>query len=807
MAQNTLLIMLACVYSHVMLAHDQKSKPTHEEQDAASEQLSRNALIKDIADRFKTHFSESSEFLVSENAKGPQWSRNKTSVLRQSLRRVSSLRTLLSPRAASHSEPEKTKTPRVAETKPKEKKHRHKKHAEKKHRETSADDECKEHLSTSTAAEPQYDYINDEFINRVIAADVRYVLVGTGWSESSLGNMGITNQEKQKRAFALSLAQLLKIEQRGGKGRLIYLTTAPINIDYRRYLFRLANAHRYGDSEMDVRYRAFETDFLTVVYYSPKKRDRTAADPTDFLSRNANAYRQIKLPKALNELTSDYFASNLFVGFSAHFSGPHLETIAQQWKLPYLANPSSQAHWIKKSLSRQSFRDANVPHPLGTYEPSFTLEKLRDDIYELLGKITHKKVVVKLDSSAAGMGNKVIVFDDLTEDLSEQGAKDRILWRLQDKELFPDSYVKRLTSKDGGAIVEAYIDCEDYTSPATLYMISGLNRVDVRYTYEQLLGGLDNQMFQGSLGPYDSSQEGADIVEMSKKIGRYLSSFGVRGTVGTDFVICRDPSEGTRRVAYAIENNVRMTATSYPYYTLRTLIGDERIKRKHIKSFDDVRIPHITTKVFRERLQKEFYGHYLPHHPDTLNLKRGRGCLVHNDTFRLGKLSISCMDNSREEVIKRFDRFTKDIRLYLEDHEITWASIRMKAATEMENWKEGLAEIKTIVEKMLDKPLRRVKEVSTYYDRSGPIKISPAFADGGLQQEFFAAVERHEHYLNIEKGFGCLVNNTIFKSRKLGMVCVADPNNDIEIVYRAFYQDLRDFLQNPKGVKPSGESN
>jgi hypothetical protein len=522
---------------------------------------------------------------------------------------------------------------------------------------------------------PVYNYFDEEYIKSVAASGTRYVLVGTGWSESSLGKMNVRNQEKQKRAFALSMSQLMRIEQLNGKGQLIYLTTAPISDAYRRYLYRVANQDRMSrlsNQDFEMRYRTFEKHFLKIVHFSANHRDSMSADRAEYLYTDVNAYRQAKFSKAIIDLKQDKFTANKIIGLTAHFTGPTIEKIASIRKIPYIANPSDHAHWIKKSKSRQSFRDAKVRHPRGTYEPAFSIDALVNDIYDLLQIIDTKKIILKLDQSAAGYGNRVMRFNDILEGLSESETKALIKGRFQDKEVFSDIFIKRIEEEDGGAIVEEFIDCKNYASPASIYMINGTRNVTVQYTYDQLLGGEDNMVFQGSLGPITMPpNEEGNINNMSKKIGEFLSIQGVRGNVGTDFVVCDMDEQGKNRIAYAIENNVRMTGTSYPFYTIRNFIGERHMKSIFMKSFDDITIPVINKKPIRNLLNADFYLGFLPTHELTLNISKTRGCLIHNDMFRLGKLGVTCIGENKDEVTKLYDMFVSSITKYLYNHEIT----------------------------------------------------------------------------------------------------------------------------------------
>ncbi len=673
--------------------------------------------------------------------------------------------------------------------------------------------------STSTKNEEpkpriQYDYIDDAFIKHVIASKFRYVLVGTGWSESSLGKMNLNNQEKQKRAFALSYAQMIKIEKMGGRGRLIYLTMSPINHHYRRYLYRVGNKtniSRLKESAIELRFRNFEKHSLRSVYFSAKGRERNAADPTGYMSEKSNRYRQIQLPNALNALRNDLFTSNHFVGFTAHFSGPYLEEMAKTWDLPYLVNPSAQAHWIKKSKSRQSFRNAGVRHPRGTYEPSFSVDALVDDIYALLKQLDYKKIILKLDQSAAGYGNKVMKFDEIHDDLSEEDAKNLIRIRFDDREIFPAFFIGRIEEADGGAIVEEFIDCKNYASPASIYMINGLHDVNMRYTYDQLLGGKDKQVYEGSLGPIQVNQSypPGDLIAMSRAVGMSLSEEGVFGNVGTDFVTCdADDSDNPNRDAWAIENNVRMTGTSYPYYTLMTLVGVDKIKKKFMKSFDDVKIPIIVDREFREKIQRDFYLSFLLKHPETLNIGTARGCLIHNDTFRLGKLGVACLADSRDEVSEMYDRFIADVYKFIDEHEATYNYRSFLKLNELEHIKVSIHTTRKILETLISPQDFPNKQFDILYE-SGLVlnenahdygqpfvgkAMRPETLDRDYQQRFFKEqVFYHPVYFNSDTGTGCMINNDVFKKKHLSMVCVWDQGVKPES-YVSFFEGLKQQL-------------
>ncbi|MCA9508005.1 MAG: ATP-grasp domain-containing protein [Myxococcales bacterium] len=533
---------------------------------------------------------------------------------------------------------------------------------------TSASSIDSSEIVEDKVVEPQYDYFDEDFIQMCRDNKSRYVLLASGFSESSLLKMNPRNRQKQKRSFPMTYLLADKINNMGGKSMIIYQTTARINEEYRKYLYYTSHRselENMNENQIDERVLQFERKTFRFNVLSTKGRKKAGCDPHRYLYRGKNAYRRIKVPKILNRLERNRFENSTLVGFTGHFTGPTLEKHAQSLRLPYLLNPSSQGHQIKKSRSRQSFRDAGVRHPRGTYEPAFTLEDITRDIYNLLMEIDYPKLVLKLDESAGGYGNKVMKFEDFSKDMDEEYAKAMIRERFNNEEEFPPRFIDRIEEENGGAIVEEFIVGKDFTSPATVYMITGKNQVSMRYTYDQILGdGDDAQDFKGSLGPVPLLDDPSSNIElMSEKIAHHLSEIGVRGNVGTDFVIITN--QYGERLAYAIENNVRNTGTSYPYNALKMLIGEGRLRGRFIKAFDDVKIPLVATKAFREKIQELFYRH-LRTHPLSFNKDTARGCLVHHDTFSIGKIGVVCAADSSQEALDMFDKFTADAVEYIE---------------------------------------------------------------------------------------------------------------------------------------------
>lgn len=564
--------------------------------------------------------------------------------------------------------------------------------------------------SAEIKLEPQYDPYDPKKIQEIIDSGSTYVLVATGFSESSLDarHMHEGNQVKSLRAVADSFMLANRVVTMGGRALVMYIATARINENYLHYLYYLA--HRNEFAELDEQTKATQlkieaNKFIHKSFYDhyrtakqrkkkfktpTKDKEEEARRPYRYLVRGNNSgARRLRVPERLNRLRNNPDVPATLVGFTVHYTGPNLESMAKSWKLPYLANPSHLNFHIKKSMSRQSFEAAGVRYPKGTNVPSFGLQQLAQDIYNLLIQIDHPKIVLKLDESAGGYGNKVMKFHEefpdlqalKDEDIDKETAVNTIYKRLKDRVIFPRKFVERI--KKDGAIVEEFIVGDDFTSPATVYTIRGENNVVVEYSYDQLLGGVDGQDFKGSLGPIKPlDDESSNIILMSLKVGHHLSSLGIRGNVGTDFVIV---TQNGQRVAYCIENNIRRTGTSYPRRTLEMMVGKEALEAKFMKAFDDVQVPKIN---FMEDRKKTFYSKlmqsydrkdhrkqargfrldieeklfaYLRDHELSFDINKVWGCLVNHNTFALGKLGLACVADSPKEAEHIFDLFSAAI--------------------------------------------------------------------------------------------------------------------------------------------------
>jgi hypothetical protein len=461
----------------------------------------------------------------------------------------------------------------------------------------------------------------------------RLVLVTSGWSQGTVEKIQKKkNQEGQKRAFAPAYLLAAKIHKDMGKVRIFYLTTAPIEESYRRYLYRMAT----GDGTFEG-FNRFEKESFEIVSF----------DGTEEIFGQTNTKKWADLKNRLDAMGAREI--NQILGMTAHATGQTIEEMAARLGIPFLGNPSHMGFVGQKSTGRQLYRDLEIPHARGSYIPAKTPLDLAADINGVFETTGAKKVIVKIDRSAAGDGNRTLRREDC-------GSLEDLLGQIA---LFPPNYMARLERE--GAIVEEFLEGGDrVTSPATMTFILGENKVIPHHNYNQILGGADLQEYQGSSGPLaDTALEKSIVLDYAQKVTTHLATLGVRGHVGMDFLVLHS---GEHPRVYGIENNVRQTGTLYAYTS--SLILTNNLPKKYLKSFDDLVIP----KLNRKKARDEFVGlflNWLDQRPYRFRPERGRGIFIHSPTFRLGRIGIASIGRTEEESNQMIEKFQIDLKKFL----------------------------------------------------------------------------------------------------------------------------------------------
>lgn len=233
----------------------------------------------------------------------------------------------------------------------------------------------------------------------------------------------------------------------------------------------------------------------------------------------------------------------------------HLEMqVARRLGLPLNGTPASLWPIGFKGSGRRIMRDAGVPLPPGR-------EDVRS-VDEVLAAVEHVRrehpgaegVVVKLDDSATGLGNRVIRFADVPT---------TTMLRTTVELLGPD-YLSALAS---GGVVEELLTGEDFASPSVQGEITPGRHVQLLSTHEQLHSGTHRQTYAGCRFPARPDYR-SELAAYGVSVGRLLADRGALGRYAVDFAAIRTAS---RWHLHGLEINLRKSGTSHPLSLLHDL--------------------------------------------------------------------------------------------------------------------------------------------------------------------------------------------------------------------------------------------
>ncbi len=234
----------------------------------------------------------------------------------------------------------------------------------------------------------------------------------------------------------------------------------------------------------------------------------------------------------------------------------HLEMqVAQRLGLPLNGTPASLWPMGFKSSGRRIMRDPGVPLPPGR-------EDVRS-VEDVLAAVEHVRlehpgaegVVVKLDNSATGLGNRVIRFEDVPTPTMLRTTV----------ELLGPEYLSELAS---GGVVEELLTGEELASPSVQGEITPGRRVQVISTHEQLHTGTHRQVYAGCRFPARGDYR-SELAAYGASVGRLLADRGALGRFAVDFSATRTPPSRWR--LHGLEINLRTSGTSHPLTLLHNL--------------------------------------------------------------------------------------------------------------------------------------------------------------------------------------------------------------------------------------------
>lgn len=296
------------------------------------------------------------------------------------------------------------------------------------------------------------------------------------------------------------------------------------------------------------------------------------------------------------------------------------ERIARLLKVPMYFARNSMQYWGTKPGSRTCFHELNIPHADGTYIACYN----EDDLIEMILPVLRRnpnatKGVVKLSDGFSGKGNAIIYLedvqkllqsttaekedyndlraddDDVVQNKESTAARQAVADALRRMEYFSDGrdwdeFLKKI--KEMGAIFELFLsptgNGKNTTtttaatgSPSVQLVINAVGEVVVLSSHEQVL---DGQIYIGCSFPAHVAYR-RQIQDYGRHVGKFLARKGVVGHFAVDFMCFRNDDEDdsnnsggnddTSWDIYAVEINLRITATTHPMMTLRLLTHGE----------------------------------------------------------------------------------------------------------------------------------------------------------------------------------------------------------------------------------------
>ena len=240
--------------------------------------------------------------------------------------------------------------------------------------------------------------------------------------------------------------------------------------------------------------------------------------------------------------------------------------------------------WLgTKSGSRWAFRKAGVPLLPGTEDLTSEAD-LVEAIDGLWTENPHlERVVVKQNTGFSGHGNAILDLGALRPvsptSRASKAARAQALRDALGKMRFVDprqtwDTFKEKFEREGG-IVEAFVEARDKRAPSCQLRISPEGSLDAISTHDQLVEGIDGQIYAGCRFPADAAYR-LDIQRDALRVGELLQSEGAVGRLAVDF-ICVHADDGTWK-HYAIETNLRLGGTTHPMMLLR-MMTDGRYDR------------------------------------------------------------------------------------------------------------------------------------------------------------------------------------------------------------------------------------
>ncbi len=271
----------------------------------------------------------------------------------------------------------------------------------------------------------------------------------------------------------------------------------------------------------------------------------------------------LRNPAALDELRSQ--AGDASDAYLLPFTvGAAERDVSEALGLPLYGSPPHLAWFGSKTGSRRTARRAGV-RVLEGREDLQSLVQIEEAIELIRHRAPHADaVVIKLNNGFSGQGNVIVELNDRTAPLPTSDTT-----FCAPDETWPD-YESKVEAE--GAIVEELVrEKEPMTSPSVQIRIAPGGAFEVLSTHDQILGGVEGQVYVGCRFPADHEYR-LVIQENAARVAKVLADEGVMGSFGIDFLVAN--GHGGNAV-YLSEINLRLGGTTHPYWMARLATGGE----------------------------------------------------------------------------------------------------------------------------------------------------------------------------------------------------------------------------------------
>lgn len=343
---------------------------------------------------------------------------------------------------------------------------------------------------------------------------------------------------------------------------------------------------------------------------------------------------------------------------SCFTTSPLERKLAVELDIPLNGADPELLHLGSKSGSREAFREAGIELPDGTEnlksedEAIAALDELKTQKPEL------KRAVVKLNDGFSGEGNALFAYPQMPK---SNGPKTKVArlkairaafssLKFAAKDHSPDEFFVKFAEMEG--VVEEFVEAEEVRSPSVQLRITPAGELRIISTHDQALGGESGQVYLGCRFPASVSYRSM-ITERAHFVGEVLRDRGVVGRFAIDFLVYRNGAEEWQ--CTAIEINLRMGGTTFPYIALDFLTGGAIGGDGEYRSRTGVQKYYFATDVltspsYRGLLPQDFLEIVI-HHGLHFSPSTETGVLFHmiGALSQFGKLGVICIGNSEQE--------------------------------------------------------------------------------------------------------------------------------------------------------------